>query len=619
MAGRNIQFGIYPLSTANGVRITKVDDLNAARRVLTAMDLAGQNGLSILRALLRGKVIKVDGYVLADSESQFSGYIREMLQALIAEHLNQSVPTADLQIETSVGTLVYDDCILLNTDTMFDPQDPSQPTWIPFHLLFLSPKGIAHEVNPTEVADDTITTSPYTNTVTISGDASPKPVLRFTFVDASTIDELTFTNQTTNESITISGLGLNDGDILVIDTELGEVRKNTTKIDFTGVFPRFLPGTNDYQIAFSGTSNVSQEQTSYDDVEVVYSAKWISQEFQVNGNQDISQLALFIRKVAGEVLALYDDFSGSISASKWNTSGSVTATGGRMRLNAIGQTSTATTDNKTPGGGVPDGDGINGVQFWFQWVGGGPEGTDRRFGITNGTDYIRLKSEHATQPGVSRWETGGAFSGGGGGETGPTGTVEIRVESGAVKVYWNGTYRFTAKASGGMPAGMYFWAQAPQISGETNYLEIDNLKFPTVATANVDLDVAIYPDDTGDPDIAGGAVTNGELSIAIGDIGTSFSQIIKAFATPPSLLDATVYHLVISQAGGDVNNYIEVRKNTAGGYADGTLETSGDSGTTWDDTTPAAEDLWFRLWTTLPTSFDVDLLISYFKSYFAAL
>lgn len=585
--------------------------MSPAERDLTILGRAGSHGMTILRSRRKGKTVMISGIMLKSSAANLVTGIRDMEQRLMAEDKG-GLPVADLQFENEDGTWVYDDAIMLNPETLFPDEEPETVAWMPFTAAFFCPTGIARSVQQTTVSFADITGTPETDSVTISGTVAPDVIIAITFDTVSTITAFTFTNTTTNEQITVDGLSMTDNDTVYIDNEKKEVRLNTTKIAFDGIFPTFLPGLNEWQFAVAGTNNVTEEQTNYDDVEGVYGNNWISQEFTC-GNESIGQIALYIRKVAGEILQIYDDFSsGSIQSTHWNKEGDVTVSGGRAKLNAIGQQSVLTSDGKTPSG-YPSGDQVTGVEFYFYWVGGGQEGIDRRCGITNGTDYIRIKSEHAT--GVSRWETGGAFSGGGSTESTSAGTVKILVESGAVKVYFNGAYRFTAKASGGMPANIYFWALATQMPGTgPNYLLIDNVKFMAVATANTDLNVRIETDSAGDP--SGSAVINGTLTIAEADVPISFAQIIKEFATAPSLSTATVYHLVIKQTGGDADNYYEVRKYISGGYANGTLEKSADGGSTWDDTTPAAQDLWFKLWTTLPSSFNVDIDISYYESHY---
>lgn len=603
------QFGDFVFGEGTGIYNARMREMAPAERDLTILGRAGAHGMSIVNSRRKGKTVMISGVIIKDSSSELITAIRDMEKMLMAES-SGGLPTADLQFQNEDGTWIYDDAVLLNPETLFPDEEANNVSWMPFTAVFFCPTGIARSISLTTVDFDSITSTPNTDSITISGSVGPHVLIAITFNTVSTITEFTFTNTTTSEQITVDGLSITNGDTVYIDNENQEVRVNTTKVAFDGVFPTFIPDLNEWQLAVAGSSNIAEQQTTYDDVEQVYGNNWISQEFQVDSNLDIAQIALYLRKVQGEVLQLYADFTSSVPSTHFNKSGSVTVDSGRAKLDAIGQTSTMDTNGKSPTG-YPSGDDITGCEFYFNWVGGGPEGTDRRFGITNGTDYIRLKTEHVT--GTSRWETGGAFSGGGGGLSATSGTFKVIVESGAVKVYFNGAYQFTAKSSGGMPAGMYFWAQAPQISGTTNYLLIDNVKFTAIANANQDVDVAIYSDSAGDPDAV---ISNGSLTIAESDVATSFSQILKAFSTAPSLTTATVYHLVIKQDGGDENNYYEVRKNTAGGYASGTLEKSADGGSTWDDTTPAAEDLWFKLWTTLPTSFDIDIAMSYYESHY---
>lgn len=63
--------------------------------------------------------------------------------------------------------------------------------------------------------------------------------------------------------------------------------------------------------------------------------------------------------------------------------------------------------------------------------------------------------------------------------------------------------------------------------------------------------------------------------------------------TQTELTAATQYAIVVRAVDGNATNYLGWRKNSAGGYAGGTYDQSGDSGTTW---TQFAQDFMFEEW-----------------------
>lgn len=142
-------------------------------------------------------------------------------------------------------------------------------------------------------------------------------------------------------------------------------------------------------------------------------------------------------------------------------------------------------------------------------------------------------------------------------------------------------------------------------SGQKRYIS-DYVGSSKIATLSVAWSTT--PDATSTFDI-----TNGYVSVPIADISdSSFSEIIKGFLTKVVHAAATDYHIVLRQTGGDVNNFIEVKVDTGGGYANGNVETSIDSGTTWVEV--SGEDMYFKLWKDLPTSVNLDLDITWFES-----
>jgi hypothetical protein len=67
-----------------------------------------------------------------------------------------------------------------------------------------------------------------------------------------------FTNTTTGDSITVASLAMDTNtDYLEIDTDAMTVKVShdggaAANVDFTGVFPRFIAGSNSYTVAVTG-------------------------------------------------------------------------------------------------------------------------------------------------------------------------------------------------------------------------------------------------------------------------------------------------------------------------------------------------------------------------------
>jgi len=103
--------------------------------------------------------------------------------------------------------------------------------------------------------------SPYLNTIDPTGSVAPKPVLKWTVATGTpttAITQIVFTNITTGDVITVAGLALDAvGDYLEIDCENLTVMVShdfgaKTAIDYTGVIPSFVIGSNSYSVAITG-------------------------------------------------------------------------------------------------------------------------------------------------------------------------------------------------------------------------------------------------------------------------------------------------------------------------------------------------------------------------------
>jgi hypothetical protein len=615
MPAKNISFGNFGLTAANGVYVAEVREMSPAQRDLSILAAAGSRGVKVLRAIERAKTIEVRGLLLKDTEANFIAAARAFNQSLMNEGIG-GVPAASLTIQTSDGTFLYDDAILLNPEDLFEVERSHNIVHIPFRAAFLCPKGFARSATKT-TNSYTITSTPYANSVTINGTANPEPVLTFTFTTPSTITDLTFLNTTTNEQIAVSGLTLVAGDKVTIDIASKTVKQNTTAVKFTGIFPSFFVGLNNYTVTFAGASNTVASQAAYDSDRQVYGSNWLSQEFQVGSTGAISQIALLLRQVSSVNTVLYDDFSGSLSA--WTTTGTGRASvvSGKARLGACdncsdsqcgsgaNQTITMTQNANLSAAG-------DGCQFDIAvFQSDNQSNSYMRGEFTDGTDYIRVEATGVQPSNFTLTST--AYYGSLNLALGSNGgTLEIIPNGSGTDVYWNGVLKASIAAVTKVNSYMRFYGSGT--NGSTpNKFDVDNCSRVVKSNANSDLTVEIRTDSTGVP--SGTVVTNGSLTVPASSVGSgSFSEIIAAFATSPSLTASTAYHLVIRQSGGDVNNYYQVKASSTGGYASGTAENSVNSGSAWSNQT---DDLYFKVYSPAPSSFSVGLAIDHYPSHYA--
>jgi hypothetical protein len=81
-----------------------------------------------------------------------------------------------------------------------------------------------------------------------AGTAKPMPIIKATINGGSGITFITFTNTTTGGSITVTpAAGFTAGDVLLINTEDYTVTINGVAVDYSGFFPDFAQGGNNFK------------------------------------------------------------------------------------------------------------------------------------------------------------------------------------------------------------------------------------------------------------------------------------------------------------------------------------------------------------------------------------
>lgn len=96
-------------------------------------------------------------------------------------------------------------------------------------------------------------TADYTGSLAFTGSAAPRPVLTITVTSQTALSQVKFSNDTTVQFLTVSRTFAN-GDVLVIDCDAQTVKLNGTIIDYSGVIPAFVQGTNAFTVDITATA-----------------------------------------------------------------------------------------------------------------------------------------------------------------------------------------------------------------------------------------------------------------------------------------------------------------------------------------------------------------------------
>jgi phage-related protein len=260
-------------------------------RALAILKIARNDGVIIISDTYNQKIIEVRGILKGDSQTDLEQKIDTFTELI-------SRTAKNLDIGYAGGTRRYI-ATAINPDDAFD-RDHFHISYVPYVIHFLVPSGLGKDITETQNAYADITAWHYENTVTITGSYPAKPKIIIDFNTAGTCDSIQFTNTTTNTQITISkDTGdFSNGDILLIDCEKRKVTLNGADYDFDGIFPRFVVGTNNFQIDFFGASVTQDlEQASIKASSVIAADNdQIAQGFQPTTTGDCPKVELILKR-----------------------------------------------------------------------------------------------------------------------------------------------------------------------------------------------------------------------------------------------------------------------------------------------------------------------------------
>jgi len=235
-----ISYNSYNLQTSN-IITERIFHTSAPENDLQTEPKMRRDGSYLMSNYWVRKVIVATGTILGSSVSDLDSRIDVLKQNLVGENLN-------LDIGYSGGTRRY-----RATVRRIDiEREHFHTNWCPFTIEFVCADAFGKDTSSTSVTQDDNTTSPFSKTFTIRGSIGPYPVITLDFTSGSNVTEITIENTTTGDSITITR-GFSDGESLEIDCENMTVKVDGTEVDFSGVFPEFVVGSNTLQVTVTGS------------------------------------------------------------------------------------------------------------------------------------------------------------------------------------------------------------------------------------------------------------------------------------------------------------------------------------------------------------------------------
>ncbi|KKN71734.1 hypothetical protein LCGC14_0418000 [marine sediment metagenome] len=597
-----ITFGDFTLNASNGVSVNIFREKSAAERDTAILRPARDRGVDIISLTPGAQILEIKGTLLGtvNSISTYQTRVRDFVAVFQQK--------ASLILTATDGVFAYEDCICLNPSSILREEEHFNIDYIPFTIQLLAPRGYAIETTLTENSFLDITGSPFSSEVSIGGSLRPDPIITLTLdsTGGNAITALTFLNKTTNESISVATNFVSD-DVVVIDGRAKEVTYNTRAKRFTGLIPRTVLGTNQFRTTVETASTIHQSQTGSDNVRSVFGNTELAQQINPDSNISVPQIDLLLKKITGTAfnLASYDNFNdNSFDTSLWTQTGGTNAVEQNQRLEfqATAPSSHAVTSDETD---------FEGMKFDIARLTAGTSGE------TNATHYCQLSASGGLniriylflQAGTSTIRVDGIDQ-----KTisGVDKTWEFRPVGNNIEIYADGSLEHTVVGQTFAGAGQIEINNAPPSGTQGFYVDNIQKYTGTAQTSNDDITVEIQTDNGGEP--SGTVVTSASAIILESSVTEDdFTIIPVTFSTPPSLTSGVDYHIVLTQAGGDAQNFYSFKINTAGDYTQGKINVSTDAGSTW--TAQALEDLWFKLYDSFPTDFNLDVEFDYFLTH----
>ena len=235
-----ITFNSYDLQTSS-IIIEKILHNSAPDNNLSTKPKMRRDGSFLVSNYWTKKSITATGHIIASSVSDLDSKIDTLKQNLVGENLN-------LDIGYAGGTRRY----RATVSSVEIEREHFNNSWCPFSITFICADAFGKDTSATSVTQDNNTSSPFSKTFAITGSIGPYPVITLDLTEATAVTALKIENTTTSDSITITRTYA-DAESLVVDCNAMTVKVDSIDVDFSGIFPEFIVGSNILQVTVTGT------------------------------------------------------------------------------------------------------------------------------------------------------------------------------------------------------------------------------------------------------------------------------------------------------------------------------------------------------------------------------
>lgn len=221
-----------------------------SNKELFVYNLARSRGGNLVNAQYQTKKFTMIGTIKGDDKADLEANI-DAFKALMDQ------ASKNLDIEYGSGTRRF----IATVSRCEVKRDYFNMTFAPFEIEFTVPAGVGYNTSRTEDTLAGITDLTQNEAITVDGSVPPDDFqLTITFTAENAITQIDF--QANGNKITLTQ-AMTNGDVIVFDQENMKVTVNGTEVAYTGLFPQFYIGVNNFLIEMTGTSATYTRKTSY--------------------------------------------------------------------------------------------------------------------------------------------------------------------------------------------------------------------------------------------------------------------------------------------------------------------------------------------------------------------